>query len=669
MGLCAYCRKIDLDVLDHPERIKSHHGKRIVRLRQISKWNDRVCELCCVLRALHLKQAACHGDINPVHGYSLYAYSYRKTFDAQQCSPTIAKAVEAVVLGLVRNPVLHHRSAQAALSAPYLAPSSLFASKKSTRRLNRLDTAVNIDLIRSWLMYCKKNHGDHITMRDQIPDGLDLFRVIDCKTRRIVNGDHAINYVALSYVWGCGEAQYSPSDYPGSDPLLLPEALPNVIEDAIQVVQNLNLQYLWVDRYCIRQNDAFDKHNQIAKMDLIFKRAQLTIIAAAGSSPDHGLPGVGKRLRTPQMSRRVAKHTLRVIPCHPTGTVKTAYWNTRSWTYQEAIFSQRRLIFTDEEAYFECDGMSCRESVNFGSYVSESISEVGSGLSRTKSFPELNGIPEDIWEHISEYSKRDLSYPRDILNAIMGIFRSYEGTFGRGTATHLWGVPLVRPRSLPADKSLDWTAKLLYGLSWTHSIPSHRRTGFPSWSWAGWFGGVHFLKTLTTHDPNPIVRVSVQIKESGVRQDFQDFMDQGIPISLAFPHLFLEVWTIRLEFNHLEATDFPPGFRRKPGLYAGSKFGRRYHAYAPVFLDEATAVDSKIWRRLLEEEWECILLFHDDALWYQHMRYVLLICEWDGNTAKRIGILSMEVSPCHEENWGIILDGLKKIWRTGIRLE
>jgi hypothetical protein len=669
MGLCVYCKNVNLDILDHPERIKSRYGKRLIKFRPISKWNDQTCDFCNLLKALYLKQVAGDGQVGPVHDYSLYAYSYQKTFDAQQYAPSLAKVIDATVLSLVQNPVRRHRSPFGALSSPYLAPSSLFTSKKSTQRLNRLDPAVNINLIRDWLAWSEQNQVDHVTTEDQISDELNLLRLIDCNTRRIVNGDHTRKYVALSYVWGCGEAPDSSSDGPGSDSVLLPETLPNVLEDAIQVVRNLNLQYLWIDRYCILQNDALDKHNQIAKMDLIFKRSQLTIIAAAGSSPDHGLPGIGKSLRKPQMSRKVAKHTWLLIPYHPTRTVKQSHWNGRGWTYQEAIFSRRRLIFTDEEIYFECDGMSRRESVNIDPHVSKSSSDFDSSLSRTQSFPELNGTPDDILDHISEFSKRDLSYPSDVLNAMMGVFRSYEAAFGRAKATHHWGVPLVFPNSPSDEICLPWTAKLLYGLSWAHCVSNGRRKGFPSWSWTGWLGGVHFSKKIATFNPDPAIRVSVQIKESGLHQDFEDFMNQGLPTSFAFPHLFVDVWTVRLKFKQLSTNDFQSGSERTSGLYAGSKYDHKHHQHAQLFLDEIVPVDSDMWKRLLEQEWECIVLFHDDAQWHLHLRYVFLVCEWDGDTAKRIGLVSPEASSHDEETWRTIQDEFKKTWRTGIKLE
>lgn len=43
-------------------------------------------------------------------------------------------------------------------------------------------------------------------------------------------------------------------------------------------------------------------------MDLVYKNAELTIVAAAGVNADYGLPGVGIRQRTSQEHIKIGKH-------------------------------------------------------------------------------------------------------------------------------------------------------------------------------------------------------------------------------------------------------------------------------------------------------------------------------------------------------------------------
>jgi len=80
----------------------------------------------------------------------------------------------------------------------------------------------------------------------------------------------------------------------------LSEELPATIKYAIQVVLQLGYRYLWVDKYCINQFDKDDKRKQIAMIDMVYNKADVTIIAAAGMDPSFGLPGMGHRARSVQ---------------------------------------------------------------------------------------------------------------------------------------------------------------------------------------------------------------------------------------------------------------------------------------------------------------------------------------------------------------------------------
>jgi hypothetical protein len=73
---------------------------------------------------------------------------------------------------------------------------------------------------------------------------------------------------------------------------VLPETVNRTVEDAMQVVKQLGLRYLWVDAYCINQANSLDKEHRIRHMDIIYEGAYLTIIALSGSSSEVGLLGI-----------------------------------------------------------------------------------------------------------------------------------------------------------------------------------------------------------------------------------------------------------------------------------------------------------------------------------------------------------------------------------------
>ncbi|KAH3995743.1 hypothetical protein HBI56_146050 [Parastagonospora nodorum] len=42
-----------------------------------------------------------------------------------------------------------------------------------------------------------------------------------------------------------------------------------------------------------------------------------------------------------------------------------SHCSTRGWTFQEAALNRRRLVFTEDQLYFECRTMNCSESAHY----------------------------------------------------------------------------------------------------------------------------------------------------------------------------------------------------------------------------------------------------------------------------------------------------------------
>jgi len=113
------------------------------------------------------------------------------------------------------------------------------------------------------------------------------------------------------------------------------EDAPRTIEDSITVTKALGYRYLWVDRYCIPQNDPQLKHRLIQAMDVIYKSSAVTFIAAAGQGPDYGLPGVSPGLRKAEAPTKIGP--LILTPGDNSNfevAFRSSKWNSRGWTYQ-----------------------------------------------------------------------------------------------------------------------------------------------------------------------------------------------------------------------------------------------------------------------------------------------------------------------------------------------
>ena len=165
------------------------------------------------------------------------------------------------------------------------------------------------------------------------------------------------------------------------------------------------------------QDDEEDKRRQIRLMAGIYGSAQMTIIAAAGSDPRYGLPGVSRPLEIRRPHARVGNRTLTWT--FGSGSlrddVSASVWSTRGWTYQEDILSARRLVFTEQQVYFQCGLSGYYQAFNVHARLMGSVGE-DKILARMKS----NVLPHHVGDRIHEYTHRKLGNEDDILNAFQG---------------------------------------------------------------------------------------------------------------------------------------------------------------------------------------------------------------------------------------------------------
>jgi hypothetical protein len=224
-------------------------------------------------------------------------------------------------------------------------------------------------------------------------------------------------------------------------------------------------------------------------MGSVYSGAALVIIAAAGSDPSYGLPGVSVRPRHPQ--RRIKMGDWTLVEFRDRGqlqsSIKESTWAKRAWTYQEGYLAKRRLVFTDDEITYICDHGTCRETLN----VTLLHSKLGAQLRMDDLFaysahqsmltfdrPCLEGYSRDEIENYQEciegYSRRQLSYESDVLDACSGVLAFLSNRRDEGDKKmpllFFWGLRVF-------EDGLD--------LTWYHAVPGLRRHGFPTWTWAG----------------------------------------------------------------------------------------------------------------------------------------------------------------------------------------
>jgi hypothetical protein len=304
---------------------------------------------------------------------------------------------------------------------------------------------------------------------------------------------------------------------------------------------------------CIDQNDYNNKHEQIRAMHLIYGNAVLTLIAAAGENSEYGLPGVSSRERAEQNSLSIGnKLYIRTFP-HASQTLEASKWATRGWTFQEGLLSKRRLIFTDHQVSFQCNGMHCSEAIHWpyelmhartSDRFSENVPNAPfRGMTLDEKYHDESRAYMKFMRSLTDYSRRSLSFPSDILNAFLGILSNFMSR--KNPIYHVWGVPVVLTHN-------EWSLKL----NWEHSRPGKRRPGFPSWSWSGWTGSVSggepFLLGGRNHFATRLEKDSRGDQAETV--DLQDFAKKHNIFSAyatSSPFLQVTISAIDLEFTHV----------------------------------------------------------------------------------------------------------------------
>jgi hypothetical protein len=395
---------------------------------------------------------------------------------------------------------------------------------------------IDLETVRKWPKYCDSHHeGTCHSFPDknqfELPTSLMLIDVDNGCLVKIPNPDQ---YTCLSYVWGKpennlldqskmdvvdrpkpsfwsrfkrtprGRSSNAARRQPGNVPhdqsssdqssiilearkenlamLLEPGSLsgksalvPATIRDAISLTKAMSIPYLWVDRFCIVQDDPVHLKDNISRMASIYARSYFTIIATDGNDSQSGLRGIGHGSNP----RSYSQKTLHIGPLevivHPSQVEEVKDWHTRGWTFQERAVSRRSLVFNHGTVKWECQKCLWFENINAepdGVSGDSGLFEPHSGFPRYNvqmvPWPDLN----QYCDLVQGYNSRELTRETDAQNAFTAILDIYGSSF---PSEIFFGIP-----------ELCFDICLL----WQHYDILKRRKAFPSWSWLGWQGNI-----------------------------------------------------------------------------------------------------------------------------------------------------------------------------------
>ncbi|KAK8228786.1 heterokaryon incompatibility protein-domain-containing protein [Phyllosticta capitalensis] len=358
------------------------------------------------------------------------------------------------------------------LSAHPDSPAFLSGQIVCTPPLPSPDSPEAYSLVQHWLQSCILNHPRcRETLSNarigKLPPLLPL-RVIDVSSPRIVELQKRARYVSLSHCWGHPEKHpltTTKASLPQHRRQIPWDALPRTFQNAITVVRQLGLRYLWIDSLCIVQDDARDWEQESAKMGDIYEKATLTIGASHAADSTEGFfweRGPASSVTLPYRDAAGVQHGHMYASLLPDDyrhmSPEFGPLSERAWATQEWLLSRRMLFYTRG-----CIVWSCRTTT-----LRETRDAFYSTARNTR------------WKVVVEkYSARSLTHRTDRLVALQGL----TNALSRRNRSCVLGV---------------WDDALADQLLWFSVRPAQRALcplALPSWTWASSLHGVRFQKT------------------------------------------------------------------------------------------------------------------------------------------------------------------------------
>lgn len=457
------------------------------------------------------------------------------------------------------------------------------------RRGKIIDTDwISLDTVGKWYQMCKTVHG--IECEDQ-PHRKKLVGrpsfLIDVFNYCIISGKPECLYIALSYVWGkifsCRLMKDNLETLQTAHALReveTAESIPITIRHAIDLTRQLGERYLWVDMLCIVQDERDDlKAQELSKMGDIYQNACLTIIAADGGHADHGLRGIReisqplKRSCTQHVFSlgKNAKAIFRMFrkqnereeddPYDPI----TVYYR-RAWTFQEYLFSRRRVIFEKGSVLWECccttwfEDIDCSDGVKLGQSAI-----LGRNISLfQKGSPDLY----NLMKMVNSFNQRQLTYEEDSLSAFSGLASAMSLSFVGG---FLCGLP-----ELFFDIALLWQPdgelRRRRNTSSEAAFSFAQSSTLPSWSWAGWAGWAGSTDVWSWQSGNDFVkRGSTGSETSRETLPITSWYSGEFPLPTDCREISGQWYTFKQHFQNLNSKP-PKGWTRheSPGTPSGN---------------------------------------------------------------------------------------------------
>jgi len=346
---------------------------------------------------------------------------------------------------------------------------------------------VDLERALSWVRSCDTTHDKchrPFVSLDEPFVGRGMYS-ISVSRNCLVEAKVGEKYVTLSYVWGttsgglkCTKANLNSLRSDGSlSRKNIRQHLPDTIQRAMKFTLQLGFDLLWVDCFCIVQDDPVHTAAQINNMASIYSNSCLTLCTADGPDANSGLRGVPGCSQPRNIQQDILVFTDGLATSSWIRQIHgRSVYDERGWTFQEKILSRRVIAFTDHGLEWRCQETVAQEQHHHIRRVASTYSDLS--IARRDTFwPCLKK-----WDNlVTSYLRHKLTYEEDICRAFSGISSALAGSMSEG---FLFGLPQQF-----FDAALLWvpTEHLRPRKDTRNGVASYE---FPSWSWVGWIGAI-----------------------------------------------------------------------------------------------------------------------------------------------------------------------------------
>jgi hypothetical protein len=304
-----------------------------------------------------------------------------------------------------------------------------------------------------------------------------------------------IRFAALSYCWGGDDSMsLTRKNLELWSRSLSRSELPKTLSDAITFTMKLGLQYIWIDRLCIIQDDEEDKAREIARMPGIYYGAYVTVSANDASHCAEGFLH-----NFDDLAKKVSSVIAFRYHCSNKGKGSAIlneyedkpHWHSRdvvssrAWTLQEQVLSRRLISCKYDGVEVKCMRSAVSHEIRVSApfrinHVTGTPRGFSGNLLIDRGFYSEKQMMQEWSYLIQKYSVRKLSHPEDKLPALSAIAGSFLGQLIAGQPS----PALVRgPRYLAGL----WDSQFPTALLWRVYLALRQRPSSyraPSWSWA-----------------------------------------------------------------------------------------------------------------------------------------------------------------------------------------